>query len=239
MRKLLTTVIALVVLLVVADRVAPAVAAGALAKRIRTEASLSSDPQVTFGGFPFLTQAVAGRYDDVRVRAEGLDVGSVHGITLNTDLVGVHLPLSDVISQRIGTVPVDRVTGTASVSYPDLVRAAELPSGLRIVSVDQDGDGLKVRATVGVLGQPLSATARGSVRVDQGALVITTTRVALSALPAGVPSPTGLAGRLSFRVPLDGLPFGLRVTGVHVDANGLSVSARASHVVLNAGHPGA
>ncbi|HEX5496741.1 MAG TPA: LmeA family phospholipid-binding protein, partial [Mycobacteriales bacterium] len=106
-------------------------------------------------------------------------------------------------------------------------------SGLRVDSVRADGGGLAVRATVDVLGRSLTATGRATVQVERGALVITATRVTVPDLPAGIPAPDGLAGRLSFQVPLSGLPFGLRVTGVHTGDHGVSVSARASHVVLN------
>ena len=59
MKKLLVALLVLLALLVGADRVAEQVAEGRIADQLR--ADLSSAPQVEIGGFPFLTQALAGR----------------------------------------------------------------------------------------------------------------------------------------------------------------------------------
>ncbi|HEY9476143.1 MAG TPA: DUF2993 domain-containing protein [Mycobacteriales bacterium] len=233
MRKLLASLLALAVLLVIVDRVSSAVAAGVLADQIRTEASLGTDPHVTFGGFPFLTQAADGRYHDVRVAVEGVPVGRLRGVAVDAHLHDVHLPLADVVGRHVGRIPVDQVTGTATVAYPELARAVGSARGARIDSVSRDGDGLKVRATASIAGQELTATARASVRVDQGALVVTANRVTVDNLPGNALGAAALAGQLSFRVPLDGLPFNLRVTDVHVGDHGLGVSAQAHDVVLN------
>lgn len=232
MRKLLTTLVTVAVLLVVADRVAAAVAGNVLAGQIAQRASLGENPDVSVHGFPFLTQVAGGRYDDVEVTAEGVRAGRVRGVTVDAHLRGAHLPLSDLISRHVEEVPVDQVTGTASVRYADLVRAAPLPDGVRIDSVRRRGDGLAVRATVSVAGQSLSATGRATVRVDRGALVVTASRVTVPDLPAGLPDVPGLAGRLSFRIPVEDLPFGLRLTDVHPTDTGLSASAQARDVDL-------
>lgn len=238
MRKLLAAVLTLVVLLVIVDRVGSAVAGRVLADQIRTGASLDTDPQVAFGGFPFLTQAAAGRYHDVRVTAEGVTAGRVHGVAVDAHLHDLHLPLADVIRRNVGQILVDRVTGTATAAYSELARAVGSARGLRIDSISPDGDRLRVRATATIAGQQVGATARASVRVEQGEVVVTADQVTVDNLPADTPGVATLAGQLSFPVPLDDLPFHLRVTGVRIGEHGLAVSAQGRDVVLNgSAHP--
>ena len=69
MRKLIIGIVFLLGLGLVADFGAAAYAEYRVSRELRTGASLESDPEVTFNGFPFLTQALGGKYKDVYVRA--------------------------------------------------------------------------------------------------------------------------------------------------------------------------
>ncbi|HVW80631.1 MAG TPA: DUF2993 domain-containing protein [Mycobacteriales bacterium] len=121
-RKLLIALVLLIVVLVVAaDRVGAHVAAHVLAGKLETDEHLSSRPSVTIGGWPFLTQAVEGHYSDVTVRTgEAVTSDHVDLDTMTVHLMGVHIPLSKVISGSVKTVPVDRVTGTVAITFSDL-----------------------------------------------------------------------------------------------------------------------
>jgi hypothetical protein len=142
-RALLVVLLVLAALLVIADRVGVAVAEDQVADRIAEQAGLPGPPEVDITGFPFLTQAVSGTYDEVRIQLTSEDLGQPDGTDADIALRGVQVPLSDVISGSVQQVPVDRVDGTATLSY-DLL-SAQLEGDTRI---ERDGDGLRISRTV-------------------------------------------------------------------------------------------
>ena len=116
-RALLILVVLLCSLLVIADRVGVAVAEDQVAERIAEQGDLPGPPEVDITGFPFLTQAVAGRYDDVRIALTAAELGQPAGTDADVVLHGVQVPLSSVLSGSVSEVPVDRIDGTATLSY--------------------------------------------------------------------------------------------------------------------------
>ncbi len=228
MRRLLIALAVLVGLVVVADRVGVLLAQRALANQIETELALQQTPEVSVRGIPFLTQAVGGRYEEVRVVLPDVDSGQLQNIGVDARLLGVRAPLGDVLRRQVDEVPVDRITGDLTIDYDDLARASGI-SGLRIV---RDGDALRVSGTVEVLGRQVDATAVGRVEVADNDIDI----VAEQAQVAGVrlPQPAlDLAARLlSFRVSPRDLPLELRITGVRTGDEALQVTAESDAAVL-------
>lgn len=233
MRKLLIALGTLLVLVVIADRIAPRVAGGVVAKQLQSEGSLPNKPDVTFHGFPFLTQALGGKYGDVEVRASGITVGSLHGVGVKAHFRGLHAPLGDVVSGDISKVPVDRITGTSSLSYDDLAAAAadQFGQDFTLESISRDGDRLKVRVSSTLAGEKIFASALAKVTVSDNSLVAQSGDLTFENLPPGVPEPR-LPQGLSFQLSMDGLPFHLQVTDVELGENSLSVSMQARDVVL-------
>jgi hypothetical protein len=231
MRRVLVAVGILVVLLVIADRIAVVVAERTVARRIRADLSLQQTPSVSIHGFPFLQQAVAGRYSDVQVRIPDVDAGPLRNLRVDANLHQVRAPLDKTISGRLAEVPVRDIDGTLTVLYDDLAQASGIP-GLRIAST---GDGLRVSGTVQLPGGAVEASARGHISVEDNDLVVTAdeAQVAGVDLPAAV---LGSAARLlSFRVSPKSLPLALRITGVRVGPDSLTVAAQAHDVVLRRG----
>ena len=120
MRRLLIAVVALVAVLVVADRVAVIAAQRDVARRIEVDQHLSDAPSVTIGGFPFLTQLIGGTYDDVTVELRGLHVSGVRVSRLTAHLHGAHVSFHDVVTQHVSRVPIDRATAQVVLTYADL-----------------------------------------------------------------------------------------------------------------------
>ncbi len=85
MRGLLILLVVFGCLLVVADRVAVAVAQDRVADRIAEQGGLPGPPVVDITGFPFLTQALSGRYDDVRISLSAAQLGQPEGTTEHRD----------------------------------------------------------------------------------------------------------------------------------------------------------
>lgn len=218
LRRLLITIVVLVVLFVAADRVSLHEAQSLVAQRIRTVEALPRTPQVSISGFPFLSQAFSGDYRQVSVTMHGLRRGLLVISTVQATLTGVHLPLSELVHGRVSTVPVDSATGTLSVSYQALDGALK---GLTVVYAGRPGY-VVVRSSQ----FPASATARLQVSGNQ----LTTDIQEVNILGLSIP---GLD--LNFQVPLGVLPFGVHLTGVTASAGGVSLSAAGRNLQLTGG----
>ena len=227
MKGLLITVGVLLVLLVAADRIGVLVAEDQVASRVAEQGRLAGEPAVDITGFPFLTQALAGSYDDVRISLTAEELGQPAGTSADISLQGVQLPLSDVVGGDVTQIPVDRVDGQASVPYGLL---AEQLGGN--TTLTREGDGLRITKTVEVLGQSIPLTAAGTVDLDGQDLVVTVD----SAAGAGIDVPDFLLEQaqdlLDFRYTLPALPFDLQLTGLQVTDTGVDVTVAATDVVL-------
>jgi hypothetical protein len=225
--------IALVVVLglaVAADRIAVGIAEDKVAEQLAAKGGLAGTPSVDIAGFPFLTQAIAGDYDDVRISLTAADLGQPAGTRADVRLHGVHVPLSSVLSGSVSQVPVDRIDGTATLSYALL--AAQLGGD---TTLRREGDGLRITKTVEVLGQTLPLTAVGTVTLDGNDLVVDVQKAA----GAGVDIPGFLVDRVSdlldIRYTVPALPFGLRLTGVEPADDGVDITVAAQDTVLRGG----
>src|SRR4051812_16409192 len=79
MKGLLVTLVVLLGLAVVADWVAVGFAEDEVAQQLAAKGGLAGTPAVDIGGFPFLTQAIAGDYEDVRMSFTADDLGQPAG----------------------------------------------------------------------------------------------------------------------------------------------------------------
>jgi LmeA-like phospholipid-binding len=226
-RAFVIVVVVLLGLAVLADRVGVEIAEDRVAAVVADRAGLAGEPDVEIGGFPFLTQAVGGRYEDVRISLGAADLGQPDGTRADVTLRGVSVPLSDVLSGSVQEVPVDRVDGTATLAYPLL--AEQLGRG---TTLRRQGDGLRIERTVEVAGVTMPLTAVGTVSLDGRDLVVDVTE----ATGAGVEVPGFVLDRavnmldLRYRVPE--LPFGLQLTGVTPGEDGVDIGVQATDTVL-------
>ncbi|MFP5370690.1 MAG: DUF2993 domain-containing protein, partial [Actinomycetes bacterium] len=104
-------------LAVVADRVAVGIAEDSVGRELAARGGLQGRPDVDITGFPFLTQALASRYDDVRISLSAGQLGQPEGTRADVSLRGVQLPLSGVLSGSVQQIPVEAIEGTATLSY--------------------------------------------------------------------------------------------------------------------------
>jgi hypothetical protein len=213
--------------LVVVDRVGVGIAEGRVAEQLAARGGLAGTPEVDITGFPFLTQAVSGEYDDVRIHLTADELGQPAGTRADVSLRGVHVPLSDALSGSVSQIPVDRVDGTATLSYALL---AEQLGG--DTTLTQDGDGIRLTKSVTVLGFDFSVTATGTVALDGQDVVVDVTDASAGAVdvPDFVLNTAEDLLDFSYRVPA--LPFGLELTGVQPAAEGVDVRVEARDTVL-------
>jgi hypothetical protein len=215
-----------VVLLVAADRIGAAVAARRLADRVQADAHLASRPSASVGGFPFLTQAVEGRYSDVTLTARDVGTSTVTLSRVTTVLHGVKLPLSDVLHESVQRVPVDRARVTLVLTY------AEANAYLKQyhVTLAYAGSGkVTVTGQVTVLGQQLSASGTATLHAAGRGV-----RVSATDLRVGVDGyqTPGVPITVDHTIPLPDLPVQVDVSQVRATSQGLILTGVGRHLVL-------
>lgn len=238
MKRLLLVVLVLLALLVAADRGGAAVAERVLADELQRGGVLTSRPEVDVRGVPFLTQALRGRYDRIDVVARDVPAGELAGAPvvvprLSATLRGAQVPLDQALSGAVTSVPVERVDARALLPF-DVVRRG---SDVADLDVAAEGQRLRLRGTVRVLGEQVSGSVLSSLAVQDGELVVTAEEFDVAGGFADRLVDRALAGRFDARIPLSGLPYGLRVDDVRVRPDGLDVGARADDTVLSAPAP--
>ncbi|CAN5289033.1 mannan chain length control protein LmeA [soil metagenome] len=226
MRALLIAVLVLLGLAIAADRVLVVVSENLLADTIQDEGQLPAEPDISIEGFPFLPQAITGRYESVRVGVDVEALGLPPGATANIQLQGARVPLGSLLSGSVSSVPVDKVVGM--VTFPFDYIGEQLGGA----TVTRDGSGLRVETTVSVLGRdfPVAATAELSLVGREVALTATNVEGFGTELPDGVTSV--VLDLLDISLPVPELPFGLVFTGIEVVGDGMQVIAEGSDIVL-------
>lgn len=217
-RTLLIVALVLLVLLIAADRIAKAYAEHTAARLLRTSQHLSSTPDVTVTGTPFLTQIVARKFPEIDVTARDVPLGSSSAaLTLST----VHVALHDVtLTNGFSTAHAATADATATIGYPDLGRRLGVPlhyaGGGRV--------GASLRLTISGRSVDVSASAAPTLRA--GALVLTDVRVDGSLGPVAGLLPIGK--QLTVPISLTGFPFGIHVQALNADASGVELSLTGS-----------
>jgi hypothetical protein len=221
MRGVAWTFVTLVVVVaaggLVADGVVRARTENEIAAQVRVSIpGLDGEPDVSIGGFPFLTQLARGRIDALRATAPAATVEGLRLEDVVVDLTGVTTQAPYVAEGAVMT----------ALTTPDAVEA--------VLDVELD---LEVRdgelvARTDLMGVPLEAVvlprAVGrEVEVDVTELLLAGVAVDDADLPAGLAE--DLKG-IRFTVP--GLPDGMTLTGVGVVADGLLLSAVGSNLSL-------
>lgn len=231
-RILLVLVVVLGGLFVAADRIAVHFAESEAADRAQTTLGLSSPPGIDIKGFPFLTQVLAEKLDDVEVTADGVRAAGTGGQTLRVarfqaDLHGVSL------GSGFSSAVADTADGTAFVSYEDLAKAA--PSGVTIgyggTSAKGKGQvkvGVEVSTPVGSVKRSVvsevSVTGKDGIKLTAGKIP------GLESLPPVVEDL--IRERIDFSRDLAGLPEGIELSSVTAEADGITIAATGTKVVL-------
>lgn len=236
LRRVLIGLVVLAVLLVVADRVAAWVAQRAVAEHVATELASyqvnSQPPEVTVGGWPFLTQVAAGRFSSVTLRLRDVGSGGLQLPLVELVASGVTADASTLLEQQ-GTIQADRVDGSATIGYASVTALTEFPE--LELSAGTDGQ-LRVRLPTTMAGQPVTVTGSAVAEVADGVIRIQAGELGVEGQdeppPGAPPVLADVAQRLSVEVPLPPLPYGLTVESVRAESSGLVVSVRAANVPL-------
>ncbi|HEY2576812.1 MAG TPA: DUF2993 domain-containing protein [Streptosporangiaceae bacterium] len=217
MRKFLIALVILVALLVVLDRAGLFIAQREIGNRVQSAYGLSSKPDVSVHGFPFLTQVASGHYQQINVSIKSASADGVQLENIDATFTGVHAPLSLIFGQSSNGVTAGNATGTALLPFSEVRR--RLPAGIRI---GPDGS-----SDLRVTGTGAYSAVRGTAKLGVSKSGITVTPQNLSI--AGV-SARSLASRFTFTIPMGALPLHLTVTAVHVTQGGLVVDAAGHNI---------
>jgi hypothetical protein len=207
MRKAAIWIIAVIVVLLLADRGGVLLAESAVADTMQSSQHLKQTPDVDIAGFPFLTQLVARDLDQVTVTAHNVPVGN-QGDPLNVSKVTA--VMKDVkVSLSLHKATIGNAKGSAVIRYADL--AKELG-----VNVTYRGDG-KIRISKDGLGVTVSP------KLADGALQF-----------GGVPIRVlaSIANALGAGIDLSKIPFGLHLDSLTAGGDGLTIRLSGRNVIL-------
>jgi hypothetical protein len=209
----------LAIVLVIANFVGQAIAENDMADQF-TANGFPVKPSVDIEGFPFLTQVAQKDFKKVVISASNIPAGPVTISTLNATITGMHL------NSSWNGATIDHVTATAFVSLSSLTDgiSSELGDAASLTAVPDGPNKLKITGTV------LGLSASGDVEIKQtGPQKIT----------VELPTSGGLVGTLlgsaaSFTITLPaGVPPSLRITGLALNGQGLTLSAAATNATFS------
>lgn len=234
----ITSIVILLAVVVIGDRVAASIAGDQLSQLIAKKAAASDvksakPPTVTMGGFPFLTQVIAGEYS--RIDIELVEVGN-DVITLpKLDIVAhdVQASMSTAMGGS-GPVTAKRMEAEADISYDSLTESIKNTSDAKISA--KDDSTLEIKLTMDVAGQRVNVIGTATVNVTDNKLVIQ----AQEFKPEGGQTPPGAEGLLSElaqkfnqEIPLPSMPFDLKLGDPTFAKDHIAVAATAKNVPLS------
>ena len=211
-------VIVVLILLVIGDRVALAVAENDMADQFVSN-GLPVKPSVTIEGFPFLTQLAARDLRKVDISASNIPAGPVTITSATGTLNGLHF------NSSFNSATVDHMTVTIFVSFSALAGAGGLGNVANLTITPAGPNLLKI---TGSLGGVLSDTEEAKI-TQSGPQQISVQAVNNGGALSGVLSQFG---SYTFNLP-KGVPASLRITGLTLNAQGLTATAAADNAKLS------
>ena len=247
-RKLLigaiATVTAVVMGAVGADFGAAIYAEYRLARSVRTAAKLSFDPWVSILGFPFITQATRRRYNEIEIKASGVDHAVVGKASLEATLHSVDLADASWLIGPDAKLPVGELESRIIIDSTHVGRFMGIPDLLVEAPSRETNDatggttesGISSNRGLVFTGTPKKAdyNKKVSIAVDlstsgpaQTTLIFTATGVLTGAGTADQQVPhdklSAVLSAFSTSLPGQKLPFGVRPT---------SEGARGSDIII-------
>jgi hypothetical protein len=247
-RKLLigsiATVTAVVVGAVGADFGAAIYAEYHLARSVRTATNLNFDPWVSILGFPFVTQATRDHYNEVEIRASGVDHPVVGKVGLEATLHSIDLTQTSWLIGPDAKLPVGELESRIIIDSTHVGRFMGIPDLLVEAPTRESNDatggttesGISSNRGLVFTGTPKKADYNKKVSIavdlsvagpDQTTLVFTATGVLTGPGTADQEIPEdklpAVLAAFSISMPGQKLPFGVRPT---------SEGARGSDIII-------
>lgn len=226
-RLLVVLVVMLVLagLFVVADRGVQRLAEDRVAAQIQTQLGVPGKPGVDLGPFPFLNEIATGHIDSARVRIDEVALPDSNGATVT----GVDATFTGTtVSDRFSRIVADQGQASGLLSYPSL----SVLTGLDVAYAGTDRVQIRFESVIGRWTVSGTVTGRPVLDVEKQSLEIADAQVSVTS--EGVPQPVAdAAGQFVLRrVPLDALPYELRLTSIAVREDGVQVAATGQDLPL-------
>jgi LmeA-like phospholipid-binding len=206
------------------DRLAEKRVADRVADNLQSALGTNDPPQVSFDGFPFLTQIASRNIRQVKVIADGI------GTTREGLLPITHadLLITDVTTTDwFQTMTASHIDGSAVVEYSALQEASGIP-------VSYAGDGrIRIETTTTLFGARVVAQITGVPRLDRSQAItlgdptITVASVELPDFTAEAMLRTVLKP-----IPVTGLPLGLTLSSIAADPSAMRLGLVGDNVPL-------
>lgn len=211
----------LLVLLVAADRIGQYVAERVAGNTLQTSQHLPSRPDVSVGGFPFLTQLATGHYDHVTVTAKDVPLDSANqALTVSRLQVVLH---KLTVSRSFHLFRAKTATAAATIGYAQLGKALGFDVGYA-------GAG-RVRATrqVSIGGTTIRGTVTSRPELNGTALAFTDSTVSGVGQASAAVS-AALNRVFAVRLPLDAIPFDIHPTALLATSAGIVLDLAGSNL---------
>ena len=218
------SVLAVLAVLIAGDRVANAVAQNVLATQLQSELSTPTKPDVSIGGFPFVTQVLGGSFSSVQVTADDATVKegptSVAIAHLDATLTGI------TATDRYQNIVADRGEATALVDWTGVSTLA----GHQLSYEADDRMRIDFSVPIGRLSIDGYITGRPQLDVDAQTITVADPQVNV----ASVDVPQAVVDAVSRTVlqpmPIQNLPYDISVTGLAVQPDGLVLSGTGQDI---------
>jgi hypothetical protein len=223
-RWIIVAVVALLVLLVVADRVGKEVAERVAGDTLQSSQHLAHRPDVDIAGFPFLTQLAAGNYDKITVTATDVPLGRrARGLIISRLQVVLH----DLdVSRSFTHFHAQTASAAATLGFDQLGTAL----GARL---SYAGSGrVEIVRDVPVAGHTLRVRASAKPYLHNGALGFTDMSVAGARGVSGA-AVNALTSAFRIQIPLQGIPFDVRLRDVSAGPDGVVVTLAGRDLVYD------
>ncbi len=224
MRTLVTALVVLLLVAVGGDLLAEKVATDRAESRLRDEGL--RNPQVSVGGYPFLTQLIGRSFDHVTVTADAIDTAS--GRARDLDVAA-----SSVSSRSGDRALVGSLRASGRITYAEVLARAKV----RGVTLEPAGDGqVRVTGTIDLLGDQHTLAAVGRVKASDRAIDVTPSGFQLDGAPVRTPRLLDQLTRIyTLRYRLRDLPQGLTITDLAAADDGFHVVVTGTDVTVPAG----
>lgn len=224
-----------------------------LARNVRAAADLNFDPWVAILGFPFIPQAMAHRYSELEIKANGVEQPVLGRVTLEATMHDIDLADSSWLMRTDAALPMGKLESRiivdsrhlgAFIGIKDLnVQApadeTDDPTGGTTESGISKNSGLVFTGTPTKAGYDklVSVTVDLSIAgPEQSTLVITPTDVVTGPNTADQPVPqdkkAAVLGAFGATIPGQRLPFGLKPTAEGARGSDLIIEGIAEDVTV-------
>jgi predicted flap endonuclease-1-like 5' DNA nuclease len=212
----LVTLVVLLGLFVIADRVAVRYADNQFASQVQTQGGLSNKPTVSIEGFPFLTQLAARKFNEVQRSAATEKAGPVVIDNLQATMHGMQL-INGFSSARVQSL-----NGTGLITYASVAKAADVP-GLKISQLNSSE--AKVTIDLGFI------SGSGVAKITKAGA----NKINISVVSAGGIPLSALGGLNNMTITIPGLPMGINLQSITMTQQGILVHITGQNVTLSGG----